>query len=112
MKCIDQGDLVGTLFVDFRKAFDMVDHSLLIKKLSLYKVSNPVLKWFTSYLNTHLQAINSQHGLSDFCQTLSGVPQGIRTNIIFIIHFLSHIVPQISILTIVHSMFRAKLKMR
>ena len=76
MKCIDQGDLVGTLFVDFRKAFDMVDHSLLIKKLSLYKVSNPALKWFTSYLNTRLQAINSQHGLSDFCQTLSGVPQG------------------------------------
>lgn len=32
MACIDNGDIVGTLFIDFRKAFDMVDHSLLIKK--------------------------------------------------------------------------------
>ena len=36
MNCIDHGDLVGTMFIDFRKAFDMVDHALLISKLSSY----------------------------------------------------------------------------
>ena len=36
--CIDNGDIVGTLFIDFRKAFDVVDHQILIKKkLHVYK---------------------------------------------------------------------------
>ena len=35
MSCIDKGDIVGTLFLDFRKAFDLIDHSILIKKLSI-----------------------------------------------------------------------------
>lgn len=76
MKCIDQGDLVGTLFIDFRKAFDMVDHTRLIQKLTFYKVSDAALQWFTSYLSTRLQTIKSEQGLSEFSQTLSGVPQG------------------------------------
>ena len=32
--CIDNGDIVGTNFIDFRKAFDIVDHKILIKKPS------------------------------------------------------------------------------
>lgn len=34
MECIDSGDIVGALFVDFRKAFDVVDHSILLNKLT------------------------------------------------------------------------------
>ena len=43
MYCIDHGELVETLFIDFRKAFDMVDHSLLINKLSFYRFSHKSL---------------------------------------------------------------------
>ena len=39
MKCIDKGDLVGALFIDFRKAFDLVDHAILLNKLALYKLN-------------------------------------------------------------------------
>ena len=76
MACIDNGDIVGTLFIDFRKAFDMVDHTLLIQKLSLYKLTSTTLDWFTSYLNCRLQTIVNGQSRSSFSQLQSGVPQG------------------------------------
>ena len=76
LKCIDDGDLVGALFLDFRKAFDLVDHSILIKKLSLYKFSQASIRWFTSYLNHRRQAIESDKGLSELADVPTGVPQG------------------------------------
>ena len=76
MASIDKGDIIGTLFIDFRKAFDMVDHSLLMKKLAHYKLRNTSLSWFTSYLSTRVQCINGDDGMSEFSEMLSGVPQG------------------------------------
>ena len=76
LSCIDKGDIVGTLFVDFRKAFDLVDHSILITKLSLYRVSQISLKWFQSYLSFRKQAIACDTGVTEFADVHSGVPQG------------------------------------
>ena len=76
MACIDKGDIVGALFLDFRKAFDLVDHSILIRKLSLYKCNQSAIRWFTSYLNHRQQAIESDMVLTEFTDVLSGVPQG------------------------------------
>ncbi|MEW8544984.1 MAG: reverse transcriptase family protein [Candidatus Thiodiazotropha sp.] len=76
MACIDKGDIVGSLFIDFRKAFDVVDHSVLIRKLTLYKFSDTALRWFISYLSDRKQSVDSGNGLSDFAQVKSGVPQG------------------------------------
>jgi hypothetical protein len=44
LKYMDDGNLIGTVFLDHRKAFDMVDHKLLCKKLQYYKIS-------TSFIN-------------------------------------------------------------
>ena len=76
LSCIDKGDIVGTLFVDFRKAFDLVDHSILIEKLALYRLSPISLKWFQSYLSFRKQAIACDSGLTEFADVHSGVPQG------------------------------------
>lgn len=76
MECIDKGDMVGALFIDFRKAFDLVDHAILVKKLSLYKFNYSAIKWFESYLSSRKQAIESEKGLTEFTTVQSGVPQG------------------------------------
>ena len=76
MECIDKGDIIGALFLDFRKAFDLVDHRILLDKLALYNFSNSSLKWFDSYLHDRQQAKQGQHGLTEFSKILSGVPQG------------------------------------
>ena len=78
MSCIDKGELVGSLFIDFRKAFDVIDHSVLLKKLYLYKlhVSETTLQWFSSYLSDRKQTVDNGQGHSDFIGVKSGVPQG------------------------------------
>lgn len=76
MECIDKGDMVGALFIDFRKAFDLVDHTILLNKLSLYKFNQSAIQWFKSYLNFRQQAIQSVNGLTNFATVQSGVPQG------------------------------------
>ena len=76
MASIDKGDIIGTLFIDFRKAFDMVDHPLFMKKLANCRLSITSLNWFRSYLSTRVQSIKSDDGLSDFLELLSSVPQG------------------------------------
>ena len=49
-EAINNGQIIGMVMVDFRKAFDLVDHTLLLKKLRHYKISDETLLWFSSYL--------------------------------------------------------------
>ena len=64
LKALNAGKLhfvIGCVMVDFRKAFDLIDHQILLKKLKSYKCSDTCLSWFRSYLFNRTQrvAINS-----------------------------------------------------
>ena len=48
---IDKGNIVGAIFFDLKKAFDVVDHEMLLQKLALYGVRSTFLRWFESYLS-------------------------------------------------------------
>ena len=48
---VDQGDIVGTVFMDLSKAFDCLQHSLLIAKLNAYGVSMSACELLSSYLS-------------------------------------------------------------
>ena len=73
---LDEDKLSGTVFVDFRKAFDVVDHQLLLTKLHLYRVSDPSLSWFESCLSGRQQFVSIDGQRSDFLLIKQGVPQG------------------------------------
>ena len=71
---LDEDKLSGMVFVDFRKAFDVVDHQLLLTKLHLYRVSDP--SWFESYLSGRQQFVSIDGQRSDSLLIKQGLPQG------------------------------------
>ena len=73
---MDQGLFTGAVFIDLRKAFDSVDHDLLINKLESYGLKNTELNWFKSHLSDRKQVVRIGKETSDYCPITSGVPQG------------------------------------
>ena len=65
------------IFIDLSKAFDTVDHSILLGKLNHYGINNTNLKWFESYLSNRKQFLcYSNSKRSDILNIKCGVPQG------------------------------------
>ena len=60
---IDNGRYGYGVFIDLLKAFDTVNHSILLKKLERYGIRGTALKWFTSYLIDRQQyvSVNGHH---------------------------------------------------
>ena len=73
---IDKGNIVGAIFFDLKKAFDVVDHEILLQKLALYGVKGTSLRWFESYLSNRSQCIVDGLKVSSRQSDKSGVPQG------------------------------------
>ena len=58
LRAINEDSMVGVVMVDFKKAFDLVDHNLLLKKLKHYRLSDETLNWFSSYLLGRKQKVS------------------------------------------------------
>ena len=54
-KLMNNDKLVGSIFIDLSKNFDMVDHSILLQKLEGYDVKGNTLDWFRGYLSDRRQ---------------------------------------------------------
>ena len=55
---LDDGKYSVAVFVDLKKAFDTVDHNILLKKLDYYGVRGIANEWFASYLNNRKQFVS------------------------------------------------------
>lgn len=76
LHAMDSGKIIGIVLVDFRKAFDLVDHQILLSKLKLYGIDNKTLSWFNTYLSQRQQQV-SVNGCKSVLETVTcGVPQG------------------------------------
>ena len=64
------------IFIDLRKAFDTVNHDILLRKLDHYGVKDVTLNWFKSYLNDRFQYVFLNGESSERKPITCGVPQG------------------------------------
>ena len=58
------------ILIDLQKAFDTIDHEILLQKLKAIKFSESTIKWFKSYLSERIFLVNTENKLSDFGEIL------------------------------------------
>ena len=76
LKDIDNKKLPLAIYIDLSKAFDTLDHNILIKKLQYGVVIGTPLNWFQSYLTDRTQYVEVNNESSSLQTILTGVPQG------------------------------------
>ena len=67
---------MDTIYLDFSKAFDKVDHTILVEKLHLLGVGGKLINWIHSFLTARYQSVIVNGFLSEPAHVKSGVPQG------------------------------------
>ncbi len=73
---LDQNSQIDTVYTDFQKAFDKVDHQILISKIIETGFSEPLTQLFTSYFSNRKQYVDYKGSISKTFTCTSGVPQG------------------------------------
>ena len=73
---LEDGFNVDTIYLDFAKAFDKVDHNILLKKALTLGINGKTLKWIQAFLKDRNQRVIVNGKLSTPRQVISGVPQG------------------------------------
>ena len=75
-QALEKGEYVVGIFLDFSKAFDTVDHEILLGKLEHYGIRGCALSWFKSYLSNRQQFVTYNECKSEKQYIRCGVPQG------------------------------------
>ena len=75
-KSLDNGDKVIGIYLDFSKAFDTVNHDILLQKLYYYGIRGNAYEWFKSYLTDRVQYVTYSGVQSSPKKIQCGVPQG------------------------------------
>ena len=75
-QALDACQIVCTAFLDLQKAFDSLDHVMLLERLSALGVCGRALSWFTNYLSHRLQRVKLKDKVSLWSPVKGGIPQG------------------------------------
>ena len=86
---LDKNKVPGMILVDYQKAFDMVDHNILLAKLVAYGLENRELQWCQSYLSQRKQVVQIGNTASSEMFIKNGVPQGSILGPMFFLIFIN-----------------------
>ena len=67
--------MTGIILIDLQKAFDTIDHDILLEKMHCLGFSGPTMQWFRSYLTNRLFSVNLGNEFSSPGKLSCGVPQ-------------------------------------
>lgn len=73
---LNNKERVGGVFIDLRKAFDSIDHSILLNKITSHGLVGKENKWLESYLDNRMQRVFINNRISSYHAIAHGVPQG------------------------------------
>ena len=88
LKSFDNGMYTGMILIDLQKAFDAINHEILLNKLLPIDFSKNTISWYESYLVERHFTVEVANRVSKFANILCGVPQGsILGPLLFLIYF-------------------------
>ena len=89
-KAVDEGQLVGVLYVNLSKAFDTLSHSALLEKFKCFGITGDSHNWFTDYLFNKKQFCVVENCESKLLNITCRVPQGLILGpLLFLMFFMT-----------------------
>ncbi|CAH2097232.1 unnamed protein product [Euphydryas editha] len=97
-EALDDGDEVHAVYTDFSKAFDLIDHARLLKKISAVGIHGSLLRWCESYLQRRSQLVMIR-GYSSRSKIIpTGVPQGSHMGPLLFVIYINDLAQQLKCL--------------
>ena len=88
---LDKGTTPINVYLDLSKAFDTLDHNIMLHKFKYYGIEGTALRLFESYLNERQQYVDFDGTPSNYNRILTGVPQGSILGPLLFIKFINDI---------------------